>query len=145
MSDQITSAKCFVHGITLDGDGSGAATQKFARTDQATWLHLDYSEKDCASTLKSLELPENVIDSLVRQNTRPRTIVEKEGFLVFLRAVNLNPGDDPDDMVSLRIWLEKNRLITVRQRRVFSIQDLRKEIESGKGPKKYSGPFYYHR
>lgn len=134
MSDQITSAKCFVHGVALDGDGCAAATQKFARTDQPTWLHLDYSEKDCASILKSLELPENVIDSLVRQNTRPRTIVEKRGFLIFLRAVNLNPGDDPDDMVSLRIWLEKNRLITVRQRRVFSIQDLRKELEEGRGP-----------
>ena len=135
MNDSITSAKCFVHGLSIDGNGTGHANVDYTDTESPIWLHLDYSESDCAQTLKLLKLPENVIDSLVRVNTRPRTIVEKEGFLIFLRAVNLNPGDDPDDMVSLRIWLEKNRLITVRQRRVFSIQDLRKDLEDGKGPK----------
>ncbi|MBT6043326.1 zinc transporter ZntB [Gammaproteobacteria bacterium] len=135
MNDPITNAKCFVHGLTLDGNGTGLSTIDFTDEESPVWLHLDYSESDCVQTLKLLKLPENVIESLIRVNTRPRTIVEKEGFLVFLRAVNLNPGDDPDDMVSVRIWLEKNRLITVRQRRVFSIQDLRKDLEDGKGPK----------
>ena len=27
------------------------------------------------------------------------------GFVIYLRAINLNPGDEPDDMVSLRVWL----------------------------------------
>lgn len=134
MNEQITNAECYVHGVVLNGDGSGTRLEDGASTDKPLWLHLDYSFPDCAKTLKSLNLPGNVIDSLVRTTTRPRTIAEQGGFAIFLRAVNLNPGDDPDDMVSLRAWLEKDRLITVRQRRVFSIQDIRKELEDGKGP-----------
>lgn len=130
----ITEAKCFVHGVNLNNDGSSTAITQETANQPQTWIHLDYSEKDCAKTLKELGLSSNVTESLVRPSTRPRTIAEKEGFVIFLRAVNLNPGDDPDDMVSLRVWIEKDRLITVRQRRVFSIQDIRKELEAGKGP-----------
>lgn len=135
MNKTLTSAECFVHGVVLNDDGSCTHVDENTDKRKPMWLHLDYSEKDCAQTLKSLNLPENVIESLVRTNTRPRTIAERGGLVIFLRAVNLNPGDDPDDMVSLRAWLEKDRLITVRQRRVFSIQDIRKELETGKGPK----------
>lgn len=141
MNALITSANCFVHGLVLNGDGSGVAVTDLSSTDKPVWLHLDYSTDDCASTLKALGLQENVIESLVRTNTRPRTIAEKNGFVIFLRAVNLNPDDDKDDMVSLRVWLEHNRIITVRQRRVFSIQDIRHELEAGKGPSSVSELF----
>jgi len=129
-----TEAKCFVHGVTLNGDGSSTSITDTSSSQKQTWIHLDYSENDCAATLQSLGLSSNVTESLVRSSTRPRTIAEKEGFVIFLRAVNLNPGDDPDDMVSLRVWIEKDRLITIRQRRVFSIQDIRHDLEAGKGP-----------
>ncbi len=135
MSSVLASARCFVHGVILNGDGSGTELRSDPEPNQRLWIHLDYSENDCADTLKSLGLPDNIIESLVRVSTRPRTLAEKEGFLVFLRAVNLNPGDEPDDMVSLRVWLEPDRLITVRQRRVYSIQDIRKELDVGKGSK----------
>ena len=135
MSTQVTQASCFVHGVALNGDGSGTSVSDFKHIDKPMWLHLDYSMSNCGDTLRALKVPKNVINTLVKTNTRPRTLAEKNGFVVFLRAVNLNPGDDPDDMVSLRIWLEKDRLVTVRQRKVFSIQDIRKELEAGNGPK----------
>lgn len=135
MNASITHASCFVHGVTLTGDGSCSDINDNSSEQQPVWLHLDYSESDCAATLKAIGVPDGVVESLVRASTRPRTLVEKGGTLIFLRAVNLNPGDDPDDMVSLRAWLEPNRLITIRQRRVFSIQDIRRELEAGNGPK----------
>ncbi len=137
----ISSAQCFVHGVALNGDGSCVDISNPSADGKPVWLHLDYSESDCAETLTELGLPATVVDSLVRTNTRPRTLREKDGFVVFLRAVNLNPGDDIDDMVSLRAWFDEDRLITVRQRRVFSIQDIRKEMETGKGPKTIQGLF----
>ena len=133
MNEQITSAESYVHGVILNGDGSCTHLEDSSSLDKPMWLHLDYSLPDCAPTLKALGLADNVIESLVCTTTRPRTIAENNGFVIFLRAVNLNPGDDPDDMVSLRVWLEKDRLITIRQRRVFSIQDIRKELEAGNG------------
>ena len=134
MNYDIMNAYCFVHCVTLNGDGSGLEDANPFLTDKPVWIHLDYSHKDCADVLRDLGLDDYVIESLVRTNTRPQTIAEKNGFIIFLRAVNLNLGDDPDDMVSLRIWFEKDRLITIRQRRVFSLQDIRKELLVGKGP-----------
>jgi len=137
----LTKTQCFVHGVALNGDGSCVDIDDTSAKGKPVWLHLDYSENDCAETLSDLGLPITVVESLVRTNTRPRTLREKDGFIVFLRAVNLNPGDDIDDMVSLRAWFEKDRLITIRQRRVFSIQDIRKEMEAGKGPTTIQGLF----
>ena len=143
MNTQITQAECFVHGVALNGDGSATPLDQSPDPGKPLWLHLDYSTEDCADTLQTLGLPQNVIESLVRTTTRPRTIAEKGGYVIFLRAVNLNPGDEPDDMVSLRVWLEKDRLITVRQRRVYSIQDIRKELETGNGPNNLQELFIY--
>jgi len=51
-----------------------------------------------------------------------------------LRGVNTNPGADPEDMVSIRVWIEKHRVITSRRRRLLSVQDMRDAIDSGVGP-----------
>ena len=50
----------------------------------------------------------------------------------------MNPGADPEDMVSLRMWIEANRLITVRQRKLLSIQDINADLLVGKGPENIS-------
>lgn len=55
-----------------------------------------------------------------------------------LRGVNHNPGEDYEDMVSLRIWTEENRIITTRKRQLLSINDLKKQLIMGCGPKSTS-------
>jgi zinc transporter len=52
----------------------------------------------------------------------------------------MNPGADPEDMVSVRVWLQANRIITSRRRRLMAIQELRDGIEAGQAPKT-SGEF----
>jgi zinc transporter len=42
---------------------------------------------------------------------------------------------DPDDMVSLRLWLESNRIITTRHRRLMAVSEISERISSGRGPK----------
>jgi len=51
-----------------------------------------------------------------------------------LRGVNLNPGSDVEDMVSIRVWLEKDRIISARHRRLMSVQQMRDEVDQGNGP-----------
>ncbi|MBT4162874.1 MAG: zinc transporter ZntB [Gammaproteobacteria bacterium] len=85
--------------------------------------------------LQSAGLEDWVASTLVRHDTRPRTVVSGRGALVVLRGINLNPDSDPEDMVSLRIWIEPERIITVRQRKLLSIQAVRDEFEKGEGPK----------
>ncbi len=53
---------------------------------------------------------------------------------MILRGVNLNPGADPDDMISLRVWLEPNRIISIRHRKVMAVDDIRKSVLEGDGP-----------
>jgi zinc transporter len=80
-------------------------------------------------------LEPDAAEAMLAEETRPRSISFKDGMLVILRGVNLNPGSDPEDMVALRVWIEKNRVISVRARRLMAVQDLRDTLDAGRGPK----------
>lgn len=115
-----------------DLDAKGGVTEA-PDNQSADWLHLDYSEPGAYEVLSSLGLPEGVAESLVREDTRPRATVTSDGALLFLRAINLNPGSEPEDMVSLRMWLTSSRLVTVRQRKLLSVQAVRDSLQAGNG------------
>jgi zinc transporter len=126
----IQTDPCYVFGLILDGEGGA---RDVVEAGSANWLHIDYSIDSAEQWLQSRGLDEWIVSTLVRSDTRPRTVVTKTGVLIVLRAINLNPHSDPEDMVSLRIWLEADRIITVRQRRLFSVQDTKLELEQGMG------------
>jgi zinc transporter len=99
------------------------------------WLHLDYEDEAARKWL----LEESGIDAvsceaLLAEESRPRIVSSSESLLLILRGVNCNPGEDPEDMVSIRMWLDQHRVISMRHRRVMAIEDIRKSIEAGKGP-----------
>ena len=100
------------------------------------WIHLNYSDESHQKWLREESgLDVLTCDALVAVETRPRLLRTDGSVLIILRGINLNPGADPDDMVSLRIWVDKNRVITLRSRRLFSIQEIRKQLLDGKGPR----------
>lgn len=130
------SDPCYVFGFQLDGNGGGAMA-----TDTSSgqcWFHIDYSFVEARDWLRALELDDTIVDALCRVETRPRAAQFEQGSLLCLRGINLNPGAEPEDMVSLRIWIEKDRIVTVRQRRLLAVQDLRAELEQGRGPRTVS-------
>lgn len=99
------------------------------------WLHLDYTEERVQKWLEEKSGIEHVVRaSLAAEETRPRSLVSRDGLHVILRTVNLNPGADPEDMVSLRIWVDASKAVTLRQRRVMAIADLRDSLREGEGP-----------
>lgn len=132
-TDQKTNDPRFVFACALDGAGGShpVATQ----TAEPRWYHLDYSQPDTREALSGLGLSTGLIDSLTRPDSRPRTLALPGGLLVILRGVNTNAGADPEDMVSLRLWIEPERLISVRQRRLLSVQDLYEEFGGRIGPR----------
>jgi zinc transporter len=126
----------FVFGWVLDGQGGGIPiTDPAGPAQPQQWLHFDYSHPSIIKKLDELGLPNRVIESLTRVDTRPRTAILEDGILVLLRGVNMNPGADPEDMVSLRLWITPEFLITVRQRRLFAVQEVGGLIGKGEGPK----------
>jgi zinc transporter len=100
------------------------------------WIHLNYTDDDHQNWLRQDSgLDGLTCDTLLAVETRPRLLRAEGAVLVILRGVNLNPGADPDDMVSLRIWLHEHRVITLRSRRLFSIEEVRKQLFAGQGPR----------
>jgi len=73
-------------------------------------------------------------EALISPETRPRTTVIDGAALLALRGVNLNPGSNPEDMVSIRVWVEKDRVISTRSRKLLSVSDLVDSLGKGKGP-----------
>lgn len=100
------------------------------------WIHFDREE---AATVRWVRDPKSGVHSFSAEaflavETRPRVAVTEDELLVVLRGVNLNPGADPEDMVSLRVLIEPGRVITSRRRRVLAMQDLRDQIREGRPP-----------
>ena len=73
-------------------------------------------------------------DALLAEDTRPRATFVDEGLLIALRGVNLTPGAAPDDMVSIRIWIDQHQIVTTRMRSLFSVGDIVEQIENRSGP-----------
>jgi zinc transporter len=100
------------------------------------WRHLDYSEPAAVRWLREESgLETVVIDALTAEDTRPRAVTGATGILVILRGVNLNPGSGIEDMISIRLWLERGRVISTSRRRLRSVTELREEADAGQGPK----------
>ena len=134
-----------IYARILDGDGGGIAVDWQGIGDWQPekgplWIHLDYSSEQVKQWLQTdSRLSKLACDILMEEDTRPRFINTKEGFLLILRGINCNPGAEPEDMVALRMSFEENRIITMRQRRVMAINDIHEAIEAGTGPKSVAG------
>ncbi|MHC4909571.1 MAG: zinc transporter ZntB [Planctomycetota bacterium] len=99
------------------------------------WIHLDRSHDATEAWLRdSANLDPLVIEALLEEETRPRCAAIGDGRMVILRGVNLNVGANPEDMVSIRVWIDSKRVISLRRRKVMAIQDLRDGLDRGDGP-----------
>jgi len=117
-----------------DLEGRGAADLK--PEDGFVWLHFQRISADQQPWLRETSgLDPLVVDSLLAEETRPRSLPLREGVLLNLRGVNLNPGQDPEDMISLRLWIESGLVVSVRLRRLLAVQDTIAEIDHGRVPK----------
>jgi zinc transporter len=118
-------------GTELNLDGVKA----WCPEDGTLWVHLDYTGNAAQNWLQNdSEIDPIIVEALTAEETRPRSLVYKGGMLVILRGVNLNPETDPEDMVSIRFWIDAQRIVTLRHRRVMAINDLRQAVEAGNGP-----------
>lgn len=135
----MTDDEALLYAYRLNGTGGGEALAWEDLADgeaEDRWIHLHRQTDETRRWLVEQSGLDNfVIDALLAEESRPRCEVFPEGVLLDLRGVNLNPNSDPEDMVSLRLWIEPNRVISVRRRRLLAAQDLRDLIETGRGPR----------
>lgn len=141
----MTGNDALVHALLLNGEGSGREVgwqeiNDWTPAQGALWIHLDRtSDASHAWLRESSNLEPLAADALLAAESRPRALHFRTGLLVILRGVNLNPGANPEDMVSLRIWVEADRVITVRASSLLAAQDVRAEIAEDRGPHDAAG------
>jgi zinc transporter len=125
----------------LDGDGGGQNLGwegvRSWNPDQGTiWIHLDYAGPIASKWLREGSgVNALTAEALLTREVRPRLMRSGDALLVLLRGVNLNPGANPEDMVGIRIWVEENRIISLRHRHLSAVQDVRFAIEEKRGPR----------
>lgn len=99
------------------------------------WVHLDRTRPHAQRWLRTESgLDAIVAESLLAEETRPRAQEYGNGVLVILRGINANPGAEADELIAIRMWLEPNRIITLRQFRFRTIAALRQRAQQGTAP-----------
>lgn len=135
-----------VHALVLDGKGGARSIARTELDDlqlqpeQSLWLHWDRSHPQTRSwLLRESGLSEFSCELLLEENTRPRLLpLANEQLLLFLRGVNLNPGAEPEDMVSVRIFAQAQRIISLRLRPLRASDEILQLLSEGRGPKSAS-------
>ena len=127
-------------GYRFDGKGGAAPlsweTLPTSPDAAGTWVHLHLDSDRARKWLRGESgIPDVAAEALLYEETRPRCTAIDDGLLINLRGVNLNPQSDPEDMVSMRLYIDKDRVVSVRRRNLMTVQDIRERLDAGKGPR----------
>jgi zinc transporter len=128
------------HAYLLDGRGGGEqldwnGVERWTPADGPLWLNLDYSAPDSERWLGLHSGIEPLVrDALLDQDPRPRAAPHGDALLLIVRGINLNEGAAPEDMLSIRAWVDPHRVVTLRHRQSRSLKAIAAELDRGTGP-----------
>ena len=107
----------------------------YNKTDKYFWRHMDYKNPEAQKILmKHYDISEDVAAALCDISTRPRCFHHKNGIVMILRGINYDQSADPEDMVSLRVWVEKNKIITLSHNALKAVDDMLEQITEKEPP-----------
>lgn len=113
---------------------TGKAVADGADGSAYRWTHVQGDVDYAAQELAQLSLDPVVVAALSATETRPRCTPHGDGAVVILRGVNLIEGADPEDMISLRVWIEQSRIISVGIRPLGALDDVVSAVTSDRAP-----------
>lgn len=129
-----------VHALQLDGHG-GATFYENAQALALSgseggllWLHFDYTDPEAQRwVMEDSGLSAVSADALLAPETRPRVTPMHDGLLIYLRGVNHDPAADPEDMIAIRMVVQKHRIISTQKRGLLSVQEMLQQLHKGEG------------
>lgn len=130
-----------VRAYILDGRGGGRAIESseldhWSPEHGCLWAHFDRTKDDAVAWVRHQPgLPPPIADALISAGSRPRVLPVENGALIVLRGINHNPGTSPEDMVSIRIWVDGCRLLSFRSEKLVSPEEIASRLERGRGPR----------
>lgn len=99
------------------------------------WYHLVRDAKETAPQMKDLKVPDLAVKGLMADETRPRISSFDGGYLIILRGVNMHPEANPEDMISIRLWVTDNLVVSVYRRQLLAVEEMKAEIANKDIPK----------
>jgi zinc transporter len=141
-TDDNEDETALLFGRVLDGKGGARAIGweeaqgwRPEAAGEVLWLHLRRTHASVCDWLQTdLGIPEPTARLLTSDATRPRAFREGETLVAVLRGINFNPGAAPEDMVSMHLWSDGTRLVTLRRVPLQTPRDTLLEFEAGAGP-----------
>jgi len=127
-----------VTSYVLDGQGGIGHKNQDQINDRSliVWHHLKYTDKSAKSWVKKqMDLSDLARITLLNNETRPRAHVDEDEVLVCLRGINFNESEQPEDMISIRLWMNGNTVVTSSNQGSQSIRNIRAQLEQNIGPK----------
>lgn len=130
-----------LHALLLDGTGGAraldwAAVAAWKPEDGLLWLNLDYSTAEVMQWLATESgLDPVTISALTDSDPRPRAVAHGEHLMMILRGINNNVGAAPEDMISVRAYIEPRRVLTLRHRASTSVKSIVADLERNAGPR----------
>lgn len=114
------------------GDGEVTEAEK-GGDSQFAWYHIDAREADALDWLEQESgIPDAAVRALTATETRPRIEVFDGGALINLRGLGTTPEDDPDDLVSIRMWATAGKVVSVSFRTMEGLDAVREEMSEGR-------------
>jgi zinc transporter len=134
------NAEAFIFGFEFPEGGGKATPIDWGRMKPTAacppagfrWLHFNRLADETKNWLEEFsDVDEVVLDALLQSETRPRCVAHDGGLMLNLRGINHNPGAEPEDMISVRVWATRNLVISTRSYPVKAIHELREEVAAG--------------
>lgn len=118
-------SRVFIH----DGDRACEtdldAYRALAAKPAFAWIHIDGRQEDAqVEAERCAHVPRAALSALLAQETRPRCTVMEHGALINLRGLGAEPDDGGDPLVSIRMWADGARVISVSYRQLAALEPM---------------------
>lgn len=124
----------------LDGNGgstSFSSLQDVPENPSQIWLHFDANHPEARSAMHAAapDIDEYSLNAIFDNEARPRALPLDSGVLIILRGINHNEGDEPEDMVAIRLWVSNKHLISLRYRKSKALMQVSESLDQNRGPR----------
>jgi len=120
-----------------NGASEYSQLNKIESTTNPIWFHFDANHPDALAAIQQTfsDIDEYTLQAIFDHDARPRTLQLDSGILIILRGINHNEGDEPEDMVAVRLWASEKRLISLQYRKSKALMQVSESINTHRGPK----------
>ena len=140
--DNVNKESSLLAAWLLDGQGGGKPLgwdeiKNWAPDQGVMWVHLDRKNQTAHQWLtKQTNIDPYIAEAMFEDESRPRYSLNKAGTscTLNLRSPNLNQDEEIDDMLSVRLWSDGQRIFTTRRLPIRALHDIDEALKKEDGP-----------